>query len=114
VLQVVMAMVILVCATFDGTAAETPRFFFARRNCHGRCCCFSRPLVPFSGQRIRRAGVQADGPFDVNGVDRLNRFILDLGANMSEIYIDDDYDNYNYRNILISFDADYVDCCRSS
>jgi len=29
---------------------------------------------------------------------------------MSEVYIDDDYDDYyNYRNILINFDADYVD-----
>jgi len=38
VLQVeVVMMVILECATFDGAAAETLRFFFARRNCHGRC-----------------------------------------------------------------------------
>jgi len=74
-----VVVVILVCVTTaDRAAAETLRFFFARRNCHGRCCCFSRPVVPVSGQFIQRAGVQAGRPSDVRGIDKLNRFILDL------------------------------------
>jgi len=74
----VVVVVILVCATVDRAAAETLRFFFVRRNCHGRCCCFSRPVVTVLHQFIQRASVQTGRPSDVSGVDKLNRSIFDL------------------------------------